>query len=129
MQGIPRGPIYTEIEAALAKFASALTEGRRDSFQNPFVSEAAGALGSRSIGLSHPLGGCRMANDAAAGVVDEYGRVFDQAAEAGAQFYPGLYITDASIVPTSLGVNPSLTISALALRAVDKMIEEIRAGG
>ncbi len=128
-KGFHEDPIYTEIEATLAKFASALTEGRRDSFQNPFVSEAAGALGSRSIGLSHPLGGCRMANDAAAGVVDEYGRVFDQAAEAGAQFYPGLYITDASIVPTSLGVNPSLTISALALRAVDKMIEEIRAGG
>ena len=50
-------------------------------------------------------------------------------ADASAPFYPGLYITDASIIPTSLGVNPSLTISALALRAADNVIEEIRAGG
>jgi len=128
-KGFHEDPIYKEIEQTLNKFATALTDGKRDSFENPFVSEAAGALGSRSIGLSHPLGGCRMATSAADGVVDEYGRVFDKQADASAPFYPGLYITDASIIPTSLGVNPSLTISALALRAADKMIEEVRAGG
>ena len=40
-------------------------------------------------------------------------------------FYEGLYIADGSIVPTALGVNPSLTISALALRIGDKIIAEL----
>jgi GMC oxidoreductase/FAD binding domain len=46
-----------------------------------------------------------MADDPAAGVVDELGRVHG---------YPGLWVLDGSIVPTSLGVNPSKTIAALA---------------
>ena len=40
-------------------------------------------------------------------------------------FYEGLYIADASIMPTALGVNPSLTISALSLRIADKIISEL----
>ena len=38
--------------------------------------------------------------------------------------YDGLYVLDGSIVPTALGVNPSLTISALSLRVADKILEE-----
>ena len=53
------------------------------------------------------------------------GRVFDASREGGRGVYPGLYITDAAAVPTALGVNPSLTISALALRAADTIIEEM----
>ncbi len=44
------------------------------------------------------------------------------------RFYEGLYIADGAIVPTALGVNPSLTISALALRIADKIIEELYPG-
>jgi hypothetical protein len=40
-------------------------------------------------------------------------------------FYEGLYIADASIIPTALGVNPSLTISALSLRIADQIIQEL----
>jgi cholesterol oxidase len=61
----------------------------------------------------HPLGGCPMADDPAAGVVDAYGRVYG---------YPGLHVSDGSIVPGALGVNPSETIAALAERNVEALL-------
>jgi cholesterol oxidase len=54
---------------------------------------------------AHLLGGCPMGRDAEEGVVDVACRVHG---------YPGLYVVDGSIVPANPGVNPSLTITALA---------------
>lgn len=114
-------PIYKSIEKSLERLAAKLRpDGSDYKFFNPFLTDVADTAKLKSIALSHPLGGCRMAKDAGEGVVDEYGRVFDKTGG----FYKGLYITDASIIPTALGVNPSLTISALALRVTDKIIEE-----
>ena len=122
-------PIYEEIRATLARMAKALSpsEATPGNFVNPFVDEIAGSLGGKSIGISHPLGGCRMARTVADGVTDEFGRVFRKTQTPGESFYPGLYIADAALIPTALGVNPSLTISALALRVADKVIEELPA--
>lgn len=65
----------------------------------------------------HPLGGCRMADDASAGVVSHDGRVFTgRSAHAPDEAYEGLYVCDAAVVPRALGANPLLTISALAER-------------
>jgi cholesterol oxidase len=64
----------------------------------------------------HPLGGCAMADRAEDGVVDHRGRVFD--GPSGTSHHDGLFVWDGSIVPTALGVNPLLTISALTERAV-----------
>ncbi|MFL5381808.1 MAG: GMC oxidoreductase [Longimicrobiaceae bacterium] len=66
----------------------------------------------------HPVGGSRMGNTAAEGVVDHAGRVFG---------YPGLYVSDGSIIPTPIGINPSRTISALSERIAAIMIDEIQA--
>ena len=114
-------PIYKSIEKSLKRLAEKLRPDNSDyGFFNPFLSKVADSVKLKSIALSHPLGGCRIANDASEGVVDEFGRVFDKSGG----FYEGLYIADASMIPTALGVNPSLTISALALRVVDTIIED-----
>jgi cholesterol oxidase len=63
----------------------------------------------------HPLGGCAMATDAATGVVDHAGRVFGDDGTTLA----GLYVADASVIPTSLGINPLWTITAVAERIAD----------
>jgi choline dehydrogenase-like flavoprotein len=119
-------PIYPQIQASLDKLAAVLTDDPDSRFINPFLTETADALGARSISLSHPLGGCRTATTSDDGVVDEYGRVFDTSRQGEQRpFYDGLYITDAARIPTALGVNPSLTISALALRSADKLIDEL----
>jgi len=56
----------------------------------------------------HPLGSCRMGVDPATSVVDTSYESHD---------VPGLYVVDGSVVPTSIAVNPQLTIMALASRA------------
>jgi len=53
----------------------------------------------------HPLGGCPMGRNEKEGVVDSNGEVFN---------YPGLYVSDGSIMPGPVGPNPSLTIAALS---------------
>ena len=62
----------------------------------------------------HPLGGCVMAETGEEGVVDTNGEVFG---------HPGLYVVDASILPSSTGPNPSLTIAAMAERIADRFPE------
>ncbi|MCD4748521.1 MAG: GMC family oxidoreductase [Thermoanaerobaculales bacterium] len=54
---------------------------------------------------AHILGGCSIASDPENGVVDSSGEVFG---------HPGLYVIDGSLIGANLGVNPSLTITALA---------------
>ena len=66
----------------------------------------------------HPLGGCPMGAHAGDGVVDHLGQVFDGSDAAGARVLDGLVVLDGSIVRNALGINPALTIAALALRAV-----------
>lgn len=58
---------------------------------------------------AHILGGCCMGVDADSGVIDHRHRVFG---------YEGLYVIDGSTVSANPGVNPSLTITALAERAM-----------
>jgi choline dehydrogenase-like flavoprotein len=94
-------------------------------FRNPFLSPTLEALEADSVTISHPLGGCRIGKDATRGVVDEYGHVFD--ASAPGKYHDGLYVADASIIPSALGVNPSLTISALALRIGQQIATEMSA--
>jgi cholesterol oxidase len=72
----------------------------------------------------HPLGGCVIAERAEDGVVDHRGAVF--AGPSGDAVHRGLYVWDGSIVPRPVGVNPLLTISALAERAAEILVSEER---
>ncbi|MBA3452506.1 MAG: GMC family oxidoreductase [Deltaproteobacteria bacterium] len=58
---------------------------------------------------AHCIGGCVMGNDAAHGVIDAQHRVFG---------YQGLYVIDGAALGANLGVNPGLTITAMAERAM-----------
>lgn len=72
----------------------------------------------------HPLGGCRIGPrdiiSNCAGVVDACGRVHDFAPSSKDSFKT-LVVLDGSIIPGSLGVNPSLTITATAMRAMEEL--------
>jgi cholesterol oxidase len=60
-------------------------------------------------GTAHCIGGCVIAGSPDRGVVDDHHRVFG---------YRNMYICDGSVLAANLGVNPSLTITALAERAM-----------
>jgi len=76
---------------------------------------ASNAVTEVLFGLSstaHILGGCPMGKTAQEGVIDKFFRVHG---------YPNFYILDGSIVPCNLGVNPSLTITALSEYAMSNI--------
>jgi cholesterol oxidase len=58
---------------------------------------------------AHILGGCGIGANEAQGVINTKHEVFN---------YPGLFVADGSVIPANLGVNPSLTITAMAERAM-----------
>jgi cholesterol oxidase len=68
----------------------------------------------RSLVTVHPLGGCKMGNSSADGVVDHRGAVYG---------CDRLYVVDGSIMPVPLGRNPSLSIAAFAERAAQLMLQ------
>lgn len=104
--------VFQRLDRALA----ALVERNGGSYvQNPL----AGTVMGRQPATAHPLGGCGMGQSSSDGVVDHMGRVFDATAGRPANgVHDGLYVIDGSIIPRSLGVNPLLTITALAERAM-----------
>ncbi len=80
------------------------------------MAKVMGGLPGGSIGepfnrplTAHFLGGCAIGDSAETGVIDPYQRVYG---------HPGLHIADGSAISANLGVNPSLTITAQAERAM-----------
>lgn len=64
----------------------------------------------------HSLGGCALSSDPDDGVVDIDGRVHG---------HPGLYVADGSVVPTSIGSHPVMTISAIAERIAEHVVADL----
>ncbi len=68
---------------------------------------------------AHILGGCGIGADVRSGVIDANHEVFN---------YPGMYVADGSVIPANLGVNPSLTITAMSERAMSKLPTKEKSG-
>jgi choline dehydrogenase-like flavoprotein len=81
------------------------TAGAKKTFSDAFIRDT----GWRLLGTTTMGGG-----DPAASVVDQYGRTHD---------VPNLYIYGGSTFPTSSGVNPTATISAVTLRSVEHLLK------
>jgi cholesterol oxidase len=110
--GAAEEPVFKRLDAALE--AAVKQVGGRY-IKNPL----AGTIMGAQPATAHPLGGCRLGEDRDVSVVDHKGRVFDGAPGASADaVHTGLYVLDGAIMPRSLGVNPLLTITALAERAM-----------
>ena len=73
-----------------------------------FPGSAVGDAFNRPL-TAHFIGGCAIGDSAETGVIDPYQRVYG---------HPGLHVVDGSAVTANLGVNPSLTITAQAERAM-----------
>lgn len=69
----------------------------------------------RRMTTVHPLGGCPMGETSATGLVDSWGRVFG---------HPKLYVSDGAILPSAVGINPSLTIAAMSDRVAQGILNE-----
>lgn len=80
-----------------------------------------GFIPFRTLVTAHPLGGCVMSDSHTTGTVNHFGQVYD----AQGALHDGLYITDGATIPSSLGVNPFLTISALAEWRAEHMITSL----
>jgi cholesterol oxidase len=102
-------PVYARVDAALTRAAEAV--GARY-IKSPL---AATNMGTKPA-TAHPLGGCGMGQNAAEGVVNHKCQVFDGKGQE--TTHSGLYVCDGSVIPRSIGVNPLLTITALAERAM-----------
>lgn len=105
-------PVYQRLDEILGKL---VTEVGGSYVKNPL----AGTVMGQQPATAHPLGGAGMGRERADGVVNHKGQVFDAGSARGSTaVHEGLYVIDGAIIPRSLGVNPLLTISALAERTM-----------
>lgn len=105
-------PVYARLDAILS---SLVGEAGGSYVKNPL----AGTVMGHQPATAHPLGGCAMGRDVGSGVVSHTCQVFQGGKEGvSTTTHSGLYVIDGSVIPRSLGVNPLLTITALAERAM-----------
>ena len=108
--GESKVPVYIPIANEIARKMAVEMDGVR--------TRGSSRCSSNRATTAHILGGCPMGEGPERGVVDDRARLFG---------YDDFYVVDGSIVPANLGVNPSLTITALAEHAMSPRAGE--AGG
>jgi len=113
--GAGREIVFTRINDELRRHARAL---RANFIENPLWS----IFNSHHLITAHPLGGCPMGEDYMHGAADEFGRVF----AGDGSVHEGLYVSDGSLIPSALNVNPFITISALTERNIERKIQDMQ---
>ena len=106
---------------------SKISKGKAPTSSIPLASKLAKRFAEKSNGVAasmmtetlfnipttaHILGGCTMGETVEEGVIDKDNKVFG---------YHNMYVVDGSMISANIGVNPSLTITALAERAMSKI--------
>ena len=86
---------------------------RGDDFE-AYIARLEGTSYERTAYSAHQMGSCRMGADPASSVADGYGELHDAA---------GVWVGDASALPTAPGVNPMLTVMAIARRTAQAILE------
>ncbi len=104
------GAARVHAPASAAFFIDAADAGRIDALIGPEHLR----LGTVTISSAHPMGGCRMGASPAKSVTDAWGQVHG---------HPWLFVADASLFPRCAGINPYVTVMALA----DRVAERVRA--
>ncbi len=111
-------PVYRRLDEILT---SIVTEAGGSYVKNPL----AGTVMGHQPATAHPLGGAGMGRERTDGVVNHKGQAFDTGPGRGSTaVHDGLYVVDGAAMPRSLGVNPLLTITALAERAMLHMAQD-----
>ena len=113
-------PLFDKMKAKMSSIAEHMGELGPISLSTPFW-DSNDIAGSSTVVL-HPLGGCAMGTDRTDGVANSLGQVFDGRGNDNSKLHDGLYVVDGGIVPSALGVNSSLTISALAFRIAQSLV-------
>jgi choline dehydrogenase-like flavoprotein len=120
-QMLGRGPLsYDPTPNTLGAWAAADADVRdileRDGIATvlPWTNDLVGAY------TVHPLSSCRIGDDPATSALDDRHEL---------RGHPGIFVTDGSAVPAALTVNPALTISALAERAMPGIVAAAQARG
>lgn len=90
-------PAYIDVGAKAALHAADIIGG--------YPQMATSEIFLNAPATAHILGGAKIGANEHSGVVDKHCRVFH---------YPNLYVVDGSVIPANIGVNPSLTITAIA---------------
>ncbi len=105
-EGRQRAPAYMQI-------AQDITSAYAEKVDGIACNQATEVLSNKGM-TAHILGGCAIGSDSNQGVIDGQNRVYG---------YEGMYVVDGSMIPANLGVNPSLTITAMAEHAMSHIPE------
>ena len=113
-------PLFNKMRDSMKRISKHVGEKGGLSFTTPLWDP--NNINSNATIVLHNLGGCSMGKDRNNGVVDNFGRVYKGNGATLTETYPEFYVVDGGIVPTALGVNSSLTISALAFRIAENIV-------
>ena len=108
--------VYGDIISTMVSFSKVTGKDKENSLIVPFWGKEEK---SKTQFVLHPLGGCPMGKDSTEGVVDSMGNLFKANTTNNTDKYDKLFVVDGSIIPSAIGVNPSLMISALAFRIAE----------
>ncbi len=118
-RGIPVPHITLEHRENDSAMVAAFTESVVELFRAAGAEEIFEAEHHPPGTSAHYMGGCRMGKDPRTSVVDSWGRAHD---------VPNLFVADGSVFVTGAGVNPSLTIAALATRTSEGIVAAFKQG-